>query len=575
MPKITYYELVTTGGRSLLPASAKVYTHIGNNNYLEKNVQQLRQGESVLWLNEHIDTTLEEIEPYLISQSPRYREAETALFLINKHGRRIPVLRAELIRGLKNKVNIDGQEDLEQKILKEGDDFTSSQYTSMRSYLYEQLVKISERTGIPSRSEDAIDEWLKGETVAPANWNLFYALARITGNSTFDEIYNPKKQPPSFRDHYRLYVTTRRGIMNWLSRRTPKQMYDLAQKESGREAQEDKSQYDGIELTLERRIVMNQFFRQINREFSDARVLSVESYTTDARQQKKGEERSTRLHKGVYAKRAVPNEIVVTDINQLISYHGLYIHLLELAVHNYFLKAKLIGKWPWKRTVFEELSEKFEQHNVYEKEFKAGIMMFLFDKTLDFGPFKGVIKAQDKFPEMRDWFLWMADQFYSAMLNGAVDKTLKLPEGATYSLYESTTNVMRAVPDVMYEINGPQALGRKSRRERRDLEKSLKRVYGYQPGKSKTLLSDGVESEAVLDILSQSGFEVDYFSLEEIMDRLPRLLESPELSTKLEMVKNMFYTKPEVQTALAKFNLESLMKIIHPNNFIFDTNQLN
>lgn len=590
---VTYYEVETTGGRSLLLPGSRVFSHLSGKNYLRKSIADVNPGEKVIFLNEHIDRELKEVEPFL-GQSPRYKAAEEALFRRNSHGEKIPVFRVELIRGLNGLVEgINySPENLEARIMREGADFSQEEYWRMRSYVQNGLAEIAaEEADVPERKQKAITEWLTGETVAPSDWNIFYALALITGNKAFGDIFAPPQQrptSPTFQDHYRLYNVVRSGIMNWLARKKSGPSAEginyeapSGEEQAGMKPAAVAKENGKIHLTLEMRIVMGEFFEEVTPDWSIARVLSITRHDMPKSAMEGMEEgKKARLHKGIYAKPEHPKGIALSDLYTLSQENEVLIDLLGALAFRYvsiptaFTEAIEFGK-TYVTLPGMDVKKPMEQWQplaVPTANFKSMLAMVCLGKTVNNYPIQRIREGLRTKPKpFLHWLDLLTGYFYPGMTSGRVDEELGLPEGTAYRLYEAQTNLARSMPPMFYEAAQMLAeregqwktLGRPARREKelklQDLNRRLRLRYGFDGETSKTLISQHLTK----------GLNRWFH---EIIVNCEVILDSEEMLRGLVTpYKNNYLTRNEVEDILAKYGLQVLMQFIHPNNFTFDS----
>lgn len=262
--------LVSTSlGRRALDPKDRVYSY-SEGDFLEKPVNEVNIGESLLYRKEHIRSSLEEIEPYL-RMSKRYSSSEEKLYVPNSQGEMIPKLRAEIIRGAAERGIID-EEDIDKKALKDGKDISEDSYSSIRNKIKDLLkskdIKVTDTT---------IRNWIDGKTLSPRDWEAYKALSGI--NPIFNKFDSSNKDHDGYFFNYKLHTVIRQGVMRWLSNpyyKPPKGTHGPKKKSLG------------IGLEDEINLVFNHFIRDVNNEYAVAQVLDMETIPEgDPRSQKK------------------------------------------------------------------------------------------------------------------------------------------------------------------------------------------------------------------------------------------------------------------------------------------------
>jgi len=100
------YVIQTTLGKARVDSDRNVFAHLNGHLFIKKDIADLNIGELVLYSKEHIDTTLEDVEPHL-ERSSRYADALNNLHQRNDEGIYVPNLRVSLIRGLSENGDCD------------------------------------------------------------------------------------------------------------------------------------------------------------------------------------------------------------------------------------------------------------------------------------------------------------------------------------------------------------------------------------------------------------------------------------------------------------------------------------
>lgn len=219
-----YKTLVcTTAGNTLLDGESKTYLRVSGNSFVRQKAKNLKRGNMILFHKEYVDKTLGEVEEYLMQEDDRYVEAKERIFERNRNGIYVTRLRTGLWRGASNRIR-NAYSNLEEKIVLETDDFDQNDYREMNRIIYTSLERDHQRGGPEPVVYSTRMNWLK-DTMAPADWSMFRALATI--NQDFEEFYNDFRTSnenafslsSNLYNAYKLLVGIRQGIMRYIARR--------------------------------------------------------------------------------------------------------------------------------------------------------------------------------------------------------------------------------------------------------------------------------------------------------------------------------------------------------------------
>ena len=249
-------SVTTTSMNSFLGSETRVPVLLGKS-YTVKLARDLHPGDILVGRDEFIDKTLEDVEP-ILDQDQRYHRARLSVHEVNRNGDSIPRLRTLLLRGL---VNHDAT--LESTILKEeGDDFGLDQYHSFAEQVHSAVQGVQ---------EEAVLDWLRGETLAPRDWANLDRLRAI--NPEFATLYASAGQPGGFQEAYELYTGVRRTVMSHLAQRRGDGSGNGSENGtgngSGRSSAPRGRYADQIEL------VVSRLMPEVDERHSGARVISV------------------------------------------------------------------------------------------------------------------------------------------------------------------------------------------------------------------------------------------------------------------------------------------------------------
>ena len=287
----------TSLGSSVLGLEDRVFSNV-DDGFLEKPASDLNVGESVLYEKNYIDSSLDEIEPFL-RMSDRYRSAEQMLHEVNAHGRFIPKLRTKLIRGAAQR-GLISEDNLEDKILLNEEDISRESYRILIEEIRSRLEAVN--LGV---ADSTIDSWLKGETLSPREWATYPILAEI--NPEFIEFNSLDRRRCSNFFNYKLYTTIRQGIMRWLTnpRHGPP-----------REEHEPEDTL-GISLSQEIQLVFDHFVRNISSEYAAAQVLEIRELYRRAELVRRSRN-EPKLRRGVLTSRNDLTEARKRDVGEII-----------------------------------------------------------------------------------------------------------------------------------------------------------------------------------------------------------------------------------------------------------------
>ena len=253
----------TTGGNCITNSSSHVYVYIRGGEYVQKEARDVNIGDMVLFKKDSIETTLEEVDPFL-TRNPVYANAKQALHEVNKKGEYIPKLRTLLIRGLQADAE---NSSLEDRILLEKEDFSRSEYSEM----IKTVISSAEKHGLEPLSYSGHRLWIAGQVVGPNNWDFFKALSDI--NPEFKNWQADEKNPDSKIRQYKIYTVVRRGIMRYLAK--CKGQGKGKQNKDEEDSTDDEDSPYGVKLTSYIKPVLEHFVKDISRDYNVVRVTNV------------------------------------------------------------------------------------------------------------------------------------------------------------------------------------------------------------------------------------------------------------------------------------------------------------
>lgn len=178
-----------------------VYVYLGKSKItneditIRKKVSDLNEDDRILLESNTLDLPLEEIKNDLYEHDLEYKVSRDKVLKINDSGEEIPMLRILLLEGLLKKLSIDYDEN---KVLKNGDDYSKQEYSLMLNVL---------ETVLPNENRNTMSTWFNKGTYLPRKKEVLKQLGEL--NSKFLEIYN---DVDGFLFDYNDYVNTNRII---------------------------------------------------------------------------------------------------------------------------------------------------------------------------------------------------------------------------------------------------------------------------------------------------------------------------------------------------------------------------
>ena len=517
----------TTLGNSILDLESKVYTLVNDKTYLSKYSADLNVGDLVLFENEYIQKAIEEIEPYLI-QSPRYKFAKDMLHEINSEGEYIPKLRTWAIRGLAQNNIIQSNEDLETKILKEEDnDFSSKEHNLMKEEVF-GIINPNYEEGNPdtiNRTAESVKTWIQGKVVAirKKDWHLYKLLEEI--NPNFKEFNPDDHNREGYHFNSTLYDTVRQGIMRYLAKVKGKPS----------ESKNNTSTYH-LSLAPEIQLVMDEFVNEVSQEFSNARVLSLESLYKKHPKVKRAKI-DPNLRKGVCSGKLDFPEMNKVNCTQL------GIDILNLScIAGIFLKHYMELKHP-------EITNKLEGGSGL-KDIENFTSWYMDKEKWQQSGLRKIAKIDRKndFDVLMKIFSTCSHDIHI----GKIDYDFELKYGTSQKLMNTLARIRRDLPKSYIEFNenadnfmylrneiysttNPDKIMRLKDEHNRLLKiinkqkKRLEENYGFSIGDHYQIKLD-IEEEDILDGIKQTLKRYNLFELKPFMKTARELLVPPQQS---------------------------------------------
>ncbi|MBI5393649.1 hypothetical protein HZA96_07320 [Candidatus Woesearchaeota archaeon] len=548
----------TTLLNTFLDDNSWTYVKAGNQ-FVRKKASDLNRGDLVVIQNEAIHKTLDEIIP-ILQQSMRYQIAEETIHEKNCNDKYIPKLRILLLEGLADPETPE----LRKKILREGSDFTQQEYTHLRRTIC-KIVDIG---------EDAVNDWLKGETLAPANWRNFQKLISI--NPAFEEIYQSYEQNTGYFSNYQLYVGLRRTIMSYLTKRTGKKEGSETKRKSPRTTERKTGVYtDEIEL------VVSHFIKEIDDTYSAARITKIRRIDEKKKKGKPIEEEDKHkpepnLKKAIITEK-IP-QLELRDMNQIKNEHYIVSNALFDLLNRYVVdKIKHINI-DSKKTAAELLKIKL----------LPAMPSYLYSRVINISPSEKEIfrinsahvyedKKYNKITIER-----VIEETYQNFLKdikeNKIDELLRLEPNTAANIIDHVNQYRNALPRKYFETQllrirtgfiRSKIEEAENRRTRKEFEKELtdtlkqhETVLKYLKETYHLIIDDKKSFFSSFHQELKGIQKIEELGREETIDELRREKRF------YEQQGHRFYSKHEIQQVLTRLGIHSAIKLYDKRTFI-------
>jgi hypothetical protein len=416
----TNYLISTSLGDSILDLDNTCYVQVSDSKFLKKKAYDVNVGDIVCFKKPFAKTTLEDIESFF-PRSPRYATAQKTIHESNSAGDYVPKLRTHLIRGLAQQ-GIVRTESLEDKILFQDEDFSLQQYDAMSAYLLDLLGK----NGI-ERSEQAMRNWLHGDTLAPSDWNIFRVLEHI--NPEFGKFQPYTKEPYSMYFNYRLYRGIRQGVMRKLN--------EFRGTTEGSESSNHEDSF--ISISPEYAIILEHFITDHNLDYAGARVTEVAKILKRA-QLDHVMKNNKALGPGIVTETLQSLEARLKDYPSVADDLHVLEKFMEAAIEDYMDASKKFENSEPSLHRFIFIEHVLSSTLVYTYEsYKEG-----FDTELQY------FQLFKKYPG-KLLYSEYAKQIHEDMMLGNVDHALDVERGAMLKLFEAGQRLRRLLPDEYFQ----------------------------------------------------------------------------------------------------------------------------
>ncbi len=526
----------TTLGTTILDLESRINVHLNKDLYLEKDAIDLNVGDMVVYKNEYIETTLDEAKQFL-NLSPQYVRAKMQVMEKNSKNKHVPILRTELWRGILAK-KASYNSSLEGIIRKEEEDFCNSDYDEA----IEMISNAINENGIEI-SKAAIKNWLKGETYAPRDWQIFNSLAKI--NPIFKEFDESNQNVDGKYSNYKFFVTKHQEAV----RNLPKTLAKLMGKESDSEQEIERKQNEfDTKVNEEVELIIKDLMERKSKEYSLARVVSVERlYRKDPRVKEVKRNPAYKLSRGIETKKP---ELDITSkgtdefMEDYFFINGLFSTSLNIYIDSshpkefepfVFKNNKFKG---YQEGIKQLFLEKYNQPEIYESSHGFQRMKFLLDDDT----------ARINYAEK------LTDLLLDDLSKGKFDERFLLPRDSYKKLLEAEYKIVIARPRRLAEFElADDEFGYCGRAIDKIVHKGLKSEEDKE--EYKRLVEKGKEVHERLTKLKKRIEERLHLKVREEYHN-GNLLRFLELNSKRER------NKEDIERCIKEYDLENFREII-------------
>jgi len=527
------YHICTTGGNVVYHASDLVTVQISPRAFVQKKVRDLNTGETVLYDVRHVRTTLEDVEPHL-SRSPMYARATDYVHERNSKGELIPRFRIALLKSLALQ-GIIGDENLEKKLMRDGFDFSRTEYEESSGYVVSLLQEslMASLYGTPAPKHSTVNNWIRGKTLAPRDHRTFEVLQEEFGPE-FDKFVTTDLDDMSgFYKNYKIYVVMRQAIMRALN----------SWRGIGRPWEPSEERDTRVNVTKEVHLIRSHFIRDITQTLKSVMITDIDRLSQGQAYDRRRKDR------------LMGEGIIRGEISELTSNMKDYNRVLEemLILEDYFQKAVATTNVLEETDRVSILARRDGRIESYPQDLTRKIlfrfvlphMMEAFGEKLD-SDYRYMYENRGLFDSavgsgVVDRFL---DSSKESILNYSLDRSLKFGDGTMISLLESIFRLRRALPSTLFrhirncreasQISGltpekKSELNRKISRSQRELSRDYHIQMNREGGVMKGGLFLSADGEAEAVMLGHPGAQglvegllSDRSRLLEFLDSLPK-----------------------------------------------------
>jgi hypothetical protein len=430
------FIVVTSLGSSILDQRQKVLVQLGESLYTMKAVEDLVEGDKVIFEKEGIDVEAEkEMLDELLSKGRKYRNAMTSLFLQTTEGHTTS-FRAELLRGIMSRPDewpeelacdpefleavIDGKRELSFEL-----------ETLVAKTIHDRLLEKLDDWTRPVTLSHILNSWLKGNVIAPKDFKeVFWALGKLSPGLV-DLLGSP-----DFEKDYWMYRAMRLSISLRLSNVIRGECSTSKERSTGKS-------YLDEDARRELNEIVEFFAEDIDSNHAIASVVRVQPVKAT----EELETNKLRLRKGIATKK--PKQMNIRILSPIEAKKRLPV--LE-EIHNDIVnmwRTRLHVNLPPKHqnaidAIIYYLVEKFGFED-YESKHRM---------ALDLIKKAGVTKEFDEnlMPDhgLEELGRSYADELYLLIMNGTIDKWLKVEEGTAAKVFRTYARILSVKPNVYY-----------------------------------------------------------------------------------------------------------------------------
>jgi len=536
---------IETGfSRGFVSPETGVYVRVGNR-VVKKKAKDLNIGDDVIWHNESIDKSLDEIDKAL-REDEDYENTRKSLYEINSNGESISRFRILLLNGLAD----SDTDNLENKIMRNGDDFSSDEYSEFRKRIKDSGVCVK---------EDTTRDWLSGKTLSPDTWNDFSKLIGI--NSEFEDIANSFGKDEGYHANWEWYTGARKTLMAYIQK-----IGSHKDNEKGPRTKNPR-EYSG-KYAKQISHVVRRFIQEIDYKKRVEKVVSINktrNYESRKRRNKKGT--NTKLKKGIFTEEHI--DLPLVDMNQVRKES----YLLDIALNdvlNKYFGQKIEGNGP---------KEMFIRNNgALYSVMELCRIHSLEEPRYEFNWSKMPVRGDQGRKDIEGYFSLLHSEFLNDLRLGNVDEIFGLEENTVKKLIEHVNQYRSSLPPqhfnalgIISKLDIDLMEGKLSKEEKRRKEKELggisrylRKTYGisrhsYSIGgnrKDKELFFCFHQTSLVISGLPAREAENESHN---------RLIQAKKA---YEAQGHRFFTKPDVSSILDRLGIGSAIKIYDKRNFI-------
>lgn len=548
------YLISTTLGTCMLPASSSAFLQIDGKTVRKKPLRDVKEGDTVLFHAKCIDTTLEQIEPAL-EQSTRYTTARDALHVVSS-GKRITKLRYDLITALAPECKLS-VETLEDKLFQRNADFTDEEYKSLASTLREKIHHSTDEKD--TYNIETIKNWLRGETIAPEEWTVFDQL------ETAFEHFRAWNKPPDeggLKEHYKLYITVRKGVQRY-----------LATKGASQKTTKERKTTNGPHISLDQEIqlVINMFVDDVTEEYKAARITSIRKISG------KEEDKTVQL---TQPQRTMSPPGIVTTLDTTQTIECLSLSDIELDRHILELTwTGILTTFVNKKRRSDDLrvlldTAKADERNLLRTEILSSYILLTDDPTLK-RCWPTTYFSQTTYQRYSP----IANHVYALLTTNKVDSPFNLPCGTAIHTARTLGRLYRNQPPELRRAQrvSPEEIElerKNSDRSITDKERKRFRELRIERGNNERILKVNYD----LDINKDPRWFIEELSRAYPNEPYSALIQQPEfIRTVVEKHLSIarpndrpFICRGDVRRTLTRYNLCSIEQFIPSAEFIYN-----